>query len=421
MVNVNSWKLELHHNLPEVFSFSAWVVPASPLLGRVRDSQSGADCHVMQTEPLLYSRLLSWLRRRRVRSNQDQYPLEEHSSLRHRVRQTSVCQTRGEAVRRREEAREARHKTSQESEDCDNVFSDNSNSLTGSDTQEMVNNILGDFRIKYCELKFCDRIRSSQDTMIHHGKWHGEVVIHSSRPENDEEVEEWLREVRSLAYIRHENIVLYMGACVEPPRFAIITSPVMADDLYTNLVTNRLNNYDKLCILRQTVNAFSYLHSKNIVHGRLSSQNIFLERKVLVSLLDYAPNLPNLQYYAPEIAVQILAGHKPNSVKTKEGDIFSFGTLMYQLASGRLPFDTLTVGSLQTKVTCGEQAEILHTESVNSNLCILIRKCWLNQPAERPSFLGLSRLFQPRNWISKKLSSSEPKNMDKITRTGLLT
>ena len=306
----------------------------------------------------------------------------------------------------------------------DSVFSDCTNSLIRSDTHEMVNLTLGDFRIKYSELEFSGRINTSPDSsssMIHHGRWHGDVVIHSHRPEDDEEVSAWLADVRSLAHIRHENFVLYMGACCEPPRFAIVTSPVKADSLYTHLVTKGLglSDYSKLSVLRQTVNALCYLHAKNISHGRLSSQNIFLESKVKVSLLDYAANLPNLQYLAPEIASQILAGKKPNTTKTKEGDIFSFGTLMYQLATGRLPLDSLSLSSLQSAVISDQQAESL--PPLNSNLCGLIRKCWLREPEERLTFLRLNRLLQPGNCISKKQSSSEPRNLDQITKTtGLL-
>ena len=52
------------------------------------------------------------------------------------------------------------------------------------------------------------------------------LINHSNQPRNDQEVQAWLADVRALTDIRHENVVLYMGACVEPPKFAIITSPI---------------------------------------------------------------------------------------------------------------------------------------------------------------------------------------------------
>ena len=81
----------------------------------------------------------------------------------------------------------------------------------------------------------------------HTHRWHGEVVIHSYRPRDDAEVcvgvqcpvlrvsrrqvRAWLATVRSLAHIRHENVLLYMGAAVDPPRFAIVTCPVKVTHL----------------------------------------------------------------------------------------------------------------------------------------------------------------------------------------------
>ena len=95
-----------------------------------------------------------------------------------------------------------------------------------SDTHEMVNLLLGEFRIKHCELQFDKTLQTGPMSTISQGRWHGEVVIHSCAPHNDQEVQGWLADVRALTHIRHENVVLYMGACVEPPKFAIITSPI---------------------------------------------------------------------------------------------------------------------------------------------------------------------------------------------------
>ena len=128
----------------------------------------------------------------------------------------------------------------------------------------------------------------------------------------------------------------------------------------------------RMSILIQAANALSYLHAKDIIHGRLSSQNIFLESKVLVSMLDYAPNTPNLQYCAPEIGRLL----RPDTVcsnpaKTKAGDVFSFGTLIYLLFIGRLPYEDLDTAELLSKVSSGQFPSLLL--GLNSNLALIIR------------------------------------------------
>ena len=62
-----------------------------------------------------------------------------------------------------------------------------------------------------------------------------------------------------------------------------------------------------------------------------------------------------------------------NPAKSKEGDMFAFGTLMYQFGTGRLPFESLDEEEILSKMTCGELASFSITESVNTNLAVIIR------------------------------------------------
>ena len=94
-----------------------------------------------------------------------------------------------------------------------------------------------------------------------------------------------------------------------------------------------------------------------------------------VSLLDYAPSSPNLQYYAPEIG-RLLTHDTPlasNPAKTKEGDVFSFGTLIFLLVTLRLPFEDLDTQDLLSKVKSGQFPSLLMSDNLNSNLSLIIR------------------------------------------------
>ena len=89
-------------------------------------------------------------------------------------------------------------------------------------------------------------------------------------------------------------------------------------------------------------------------------------------MLDFAPTTPNLQYYAPEIG-RLLSPDTvcANPAKTKEGDVFSFGTLIYLLFIGRLPFEDLETRELLVAVSSGQFSSLLL--SLNSNLALIIR------------------------------------------------
>jgi kinase suppressor of Ras 2 len=303
------------------------------------------------------------------------------------------------------------------------VFGTSPSSLPRSDTYEMVALTLGDFRIKHRELQF-GRVMVGRrpGRQIHQGRWHGDVVIHSCSPQDDRDVQTWLAEVRALANIRQENLVLYMGACVEPPSFAIITSPVKADSLHTHTIIrgHRLPTAGKLALLRQTADALSYLHAKGITHGRLSAHNIFLEAKVKVSLLDYAPASLNLEYYSPEIAraLDALQPCRPPSRST-EGDVFAFGTLVYQLGTERAPLPGLPAHARLWLAGTGGLAALLARET-GSSLGRLAALCWATEPAQRPAFPRLCSLLHPTACPrrEKKLSTSEPRSLDQLGRAG---
>ena len=304
------------------------------------------------------------------------------------------------------------------------VFGESLASLPRSDTHEMVNLTLGDFLIKYSELEFGRLVRGGgPHYRINMGRWHGDVIIHSCSPQDDEDVKTWLSEVRSLANIRQENLVLYMGACVEPPMFAVITSPVKADSLHTLAIVRgkRLAAATKLSVLRQTAEAFSYLHAKGISHGRFSAHNIFMEPKVKVSLLDYAPASLNLEYYSPEV-VRLLNAAFPYRapLKSPEADVFAFGTLVYQMATDSQPLRNLPAQCRVWLVGQGHLSSILSSSSESissSSLGRLAARCWSFEPSKRPTFLSLCSLLRPARCFDKKLSTSEPRSLDQLGKT----
>lgn len=78
------------------------------------------------------------------------------------------------------------------------------------------------------ETHFCSKTAVNdryeyQYVMSFRGRWHGDIMIHTRRRSATQDVDEFLKEVSVLSMIRHENVVLFMGACLEPPNLAVIT------------------------------------------------------------------------------------------------------------------------------------------------------------------------------------------------------
>lgn len=74
------------------------------------------------------------------------------------------------------------------------------------------------------------------------GSWHGDVLIYTfPYCQEEKEVEGFWDEVANLSLIRHENIMLFMGACVEPDHLSVITSMKMAKSLFESVHMERKN------------------------------------------------------------------------------------------------------------------------------------------------------------------------------------
>ena len=62
---------------------------------------------------------------------------------------------------------------------------------------------------------------------VHQGNWHGDIAIKFLDMESTEDeatLEAFRKEVATFRKTRHENLILFMGACMNPPKLAIVTS-----------------------------------------------------------------------------------------------------------------------------------------------------------------------------------------------------
>ena len=63
--------------------------------------------------------------------------------------------------------------------------------------------------------------------VVHQGNWHGDIAIKfldMESTEDEQTLEAFRKEVATFRKTRHENLILFMGACMNPPKLAIVTS-----------------------------------------------------------------------------------------------------------------------------------------------------------------------------------------------------
>ncbi|KAG8146233.1 hypothetical protein E2320_012605 [Naja naja] len=85
---------------------------------------------------------------------------------------------------------------------------------------------LQEWDIPFEQLEIGELIGKGRFGQVFHGRWHGEVAIRliDIERDNEDQLKAFKREVMAYRQTRHENVVLFMGACMSPPHLAIITS-----------------------------------------------------------------------------------------------------------------------------------------------------------------------------------------------------
>ncbi|GMT23378.1 hypothetical protein PFISCL1PPCAC_14675 [Pristionchus fissidentatus] len=158
-------------------------------------------------------------------------------------------------------------------------------------------------------------------------------------------------EVAVLKKTRHLNVLMFMGWMREP--LAIVTQWCEASSLFKHLhVVEPRVEFTLLSIvdiLKQVGLGMNYLHSKNIIHRDLKSNNIFLTHDNTIKIGDFGLATVKSRWSGSNQSVQptgSILWMAPEVIKMKDAnpyttrsDVYSYGVCMYEVLSGCLPYE----------------------------------------------------------------------------------
>ncbi|XP_028411318.1 kinase suppressor of Ras 2-like [Dendronephthya gigantea] len=293
---------------------------------------------------------------------------------------------------------------------------------------------LKDLEIRFSDLEIDTKVGVGPNGPVYRGRWHGDVMIHTRRASQREEVEEFRKEIFLLSMIRHENVMLFMGACLEPPNLAVVVSLRKCLSIHNHLhcQESRWSMATRLNIMLQVAQGMSYLHAKCITVPCLRTMNIFLESKVKLCINDYTclhhqvkregySSVPqgHLTYLAPEVIskvnVDLVSGRiMDTTIRTRKMDIYAYGTVMYEILTDKWPFANLCPETVIWMIGKGLPHSLSKVKGPDS-VKDLIKTCWSHDPIQRPGFVHITHVLKQRNLppscISRRHSISEPENM----------
>ncbi|XP_063725434.1 serine/threonine-protein kinase Nek4-like isoform X3 [Symsagittifera roscoffensis] len=226
------------------------------------------------------------------------------------------------------------------------------------------------------------------------------------------------QEVKLLKTLSHPNIVSFKDHFwydSKQTQLGIVMSLCEGGDLYKVLKSKKgggkLSEHEVMQWFIQIALAVQYLHSKNILHRDLKTQNIFLTRSNLVKVGDLgiarelkedemASTLIGTPYYmSPEIFQNI-----PYSYKS---DIWSLGCILYEMTSLKHAFTAHAFSSLVHKIINGEPPKM--PTGYSKGVCDLISRMLNREIEARPSARDILQTPFVQENIKKFLEESQSK------------
>jgi serine/threonine protein kinase len=138
-----------------------------------------------------------------------------------------------------------------------------------------------------------------------------------------------------------------------------------------------------------------YIHWKRFIHRDLKPGNILINENGHALISDFGtvcspdltptPETGTVQYAAPEML-------REGIECTAAVDVFSFGSIVYEIVTGKPVFDTSLALPIVRQLSAGEMPEV--ADSCGWRMRDLIRSCWSMKPESRPSFHSIVWGFQ---------------------------
>lgn len=282
--------------------------------------------------------------------------------------------------------------------------------------------------IQRSEVTITSELSRTLKSSVHRATWRGLDVVAKFALEEEEKEEEketaaqeLLNEINILASLRHPDLVMFLGACLD-----VTSGPVMfmlpfmpggdLDNYYRKRRQESQNRAWKpdLPLVRRWASAIAralcFLHNcpRPIVHRDLKPMNLLLSESLELKVTDFgiskmssgkklatkgdhgsADSLASVApymtggvgtwlYMAPEVT-----RHEHYSEKA---DIYSFALILYFMSSGRQPFHELQVHAtdILDQYSLGKEPRPRLTDCPPA-LRPIIKNAWIQNPAERPS------------------------------------
>jgi eukaryotic-like serine/threonine-protein kinase len=227
-------------------------------------------------------------------------------------------------------------------------------------------------------------------------------VLPASFSADRDRLQRFAQEARAAAALNHPNILSIFDIGEEKGVPYVVSELLEGETLRERLRNGALPIRRAVDYALQVARGLAAAHEKGIVHRDLKPENLFLTSDGRVKILDFglakltlpesqagSGDAPTIQVATEVGVVMGTAGYmSPEQVRGKtadhRSDIFAFGTILYEMISGKRAFHGETTADTMSAILKEETPELSETaRNVPPGLERVVRHCLEKHPTQR--------------------------------------
>jgi eukaryotic-like serine/threonine-protein kinase len=221
------------------------------------------------------------------------------------------------------------------------------------------------------------------------------------------------REAEVLAVLNHPNIAAIYGLERSSDLTALVMELVEGEDLSQRIARGAMPIDEALPIARQIADALEAAHERGIIHRDLKPANIKVRPDGTVKVLDFglarameptggssvnAMNSPTISIHATQAGIILgtAAYMSPEQARGRvvdeRADIWAFGTVLYEMVTGRRAFDADDISATLAFVITKEPDWTALPTTTPAAIRRLLRRCMEKDPKRRVPHIAVARI-----------------------------